>query len=477
MILLIILISLALRFITLDQSLWLDEGINVIFAKSLSYKNLILNYSLGDFHPPLYHVVLKTFIQFFGQSEISARFPSVIFGSLTVYVIYLIGKKLYDEKTALIAATLLATAPLHIYYSQEARMYAMAAFFVSASVYFFLSILDKDKILYWVGFIASTALMLYSDYLPYLMIPVYLIYLFALRKKILKNTLISFIPAFILIFLSLLPWLVIFPRQLQVGLSVGAASPAWASVVGSSNISTFLIAFTKFAIGRISMDNNVIYFLSVLPIAIFTLFLFLLHLFRFSQKRSFLLLWLFLPILISFTISFFIPIFAYFRLLFVLAAFYLIWASAINTANWKLPSRTLLAIALAINLISTSVYFLNPKFQREDWRSATNYVIGNSTPNSLVLFETNHSIAPFDYYNHSNVNAQGALDQWNPTPEQVLGSVKKLTFGKNQIFLFQYLSPITDPQGLVYEQLTKEGFTNTRTYDFHGVGFIYEFLK
>ncbi len=477
MIILIVLIAFVFRLISIGQSFWLDEGINVVFANSLSYKNLILNYSLGDFHPPLYHIILKLFLQLFSATELSARMPSVIFGILTVYVIYLIGKKLYDEKTGLIAATLMATAPLHIYYSQEARMYAMAAFFTSLSAYFFISIISKDKIIFWIGFVVSTTLMLYTDYVPYFMLPTYIIYLFLFRKNISKSTLYSFAPAFLLVLILISPWLYFMPKQFHVGLAASALSPAWASVVGSSDLKALIITFIKFTIGRISVDNNLIYFITFIPIAIFTVALFILHALRLSPKRSFLLIWLFTPILAAFLMSFFIPVFSYFRLIFTLGAFYLIWASAINTINLAIPIRVLITIALIINVTSSTIYFLNSKFQREDWRAATNYVLSNSNANTVVLFETTDSIAPFDFYNKSRIKTFGALDSWSPTIEQVSNKLKIFVNGKEKIFLFQYLSPITDPQGLVFTQLTKEGFSNTSTKDFYGVGFVYEFKK
>ena len=183
MIIIILTIAFVLRLININQSLWLDEGINVIFARALSYKDLIFSYSVGDFHPPFYHLILKTAIEIFGSSELIVRLPSILFGVATVYVTYLIARKLYDEKTGYIASTLMATAPLHIYYSQEARMYSLAAFFTSLSVFYFISIIKKDRLVYWIGFILSTALMLYCDYLPYLMLPIYFLFL-AYSKKI-----------------------------------------------------------------------------------------------------------------------------------------------------------------------------------------------------------------------------------------------------------------------------------------------------
>lgn len=477
MIWLILLAAFALRMIKLDQSLWLDEAINVNVARALSFKSLVLDYSLSDFHPPLYHLLLRSWILFFGSSEISVRIPSVILGVATVFVTYLIGRKLFENKTALIATTLMATSPLAIYYSQEARMYMLAAFFASLSVYFFISILKKDNLWLWIGFIFSTALMLYSDYLPYLLIPVYVFYLLAVSKKIAKSTLISFLPAFLLIMILISPWLVMAPKQVSVGLLAAAVSPAWAQVVGAPNIQNLIITFVKFTIGRISYDNNLVYALLFAPAAIFVIFLFLLSLFRMSTLRFFLLFWFFGPVFLGFAIAYFVPVFAYFRFIFVLGAYYLIWAMAINTINWLFLVRILLSCALIINLASGAFYFLMPRFQRENWRDATSYVMQNSTSKTISLFESDYSPGPFDYYSQGQVNAEGALDGYNAVQSKVKEKLNVLTQDKQKVFLFQYLSSITDPEGLVFQELTELGFKNTKTRDFNGVGFVYEFER
>lgn len=477
MIILILIVATILRFISIDQSLWLDEAINVNNAAGLSFKELIFNYSLGDFHPPLYHVLLRGWILLFGSSEISVRIPSIILGLVSVYIVYLIGKKLYEEKTALVAATLLATAPLHIYYSQEARMYMLAATTAAASVYFFISIIKSDKLKYWIGFIITTSIMLYSDYLPYLLIVAFIIYLFLNRSHIAKPTLRAFIPALIIIIIILSPWIIIFPSQLATGLSAAAASPAWAQVVGSPDFKNLTLVFVKFTIGRISHDNNLIYALSFAPIAIFSIFLFVMSLFRTSHQRSFIYYWLFPPIIIGFAISFFVPIFSYFRFLFVLPAYYLVWASGVNIINWVPLTRLLLAIALLINIGAATIYFSKSKFQREDWRSAVAYVKESADSKTIVLFESNLTVGPFDYYNMDYPPAVGALADFTATPPKIRDDLHLFIEDKNKVYLFQYLSQITDPQGLVFEHLTKIGFVNTATRDFMGVGFLYEFKR
>ena len=474
MIIVILLVALILRLISLDQSLWLDEAINVNVTRALSVQDLIFNYSLGDFHPPLFHIILKYWILIFGHSEISVRLPSVIFGMSSVFVTYQIAKKLFEKKTALIAATLLATAPLHIYYSQEARMYMLAAFLASLSVYFFICLLKKESLLSWLGFIISTSFMLYADYLPYLLIPTYLIFLFACHSKIPKPTLKGFIPAFILVFVSIIPWLLIFPKQLSTGLSAAAASPAWSQVVGGSDFKSLLLTFVKFTIGRISLDNDLTYALVFAPIGLFILFLFFLSLLRLSYLRLFVWFWFLIPAILAFIISFYIPIFSYFRFIFVLPAFYIIWASAINTINWPPLNRILLFVALLINLSAAIIYYTNPKFQRENWRSAYQLIAKNTTPKTIVLFESNYTAAPFDYYNQGKIKAEGALESFNAQEDYVdkkIDSIKSY----DKVYLFQYLSGITDPQGLVFKALTKKGYINTKTHNFQGVGFIYEF--
>ncbi|MEX2028063.1 MAG: glycosyltransferase family 39 protein [Candidatus Curtissbacteria bacterium] len=477
MIWIIIILAFAIRLVSINQSLWLDEGINVNVAVGVAFKDLVLSYSMGDFHPPLYHVVLRAWILLFGSSEIAVRIPSVIFGAGTVFIVYKIAKNFYEEKTALIAATLLATSPLHIYYSQEARMYMMAAFFSTLSVYFFISILEKDTILKWLGFIASTTIMLYTDYLPYLLLPAYFLYIVVNRSRIHASTIRAAIPSFLLILVLLAPWLMLLPQQLSGGLGTAAASPAWAQVVGAGSFKNLAITYVKFTIGRISHDNNVIYALLFAPAGAFVLFLLGISLFRLSPRRSILWYWLAVPILLGFAISFFIPVYSYFRVLFTLGAFYIILASAINTVNWTPLVRTLLSLTLVINLVSATIYLGNPKFQRENWRGAVDYIGKNTTKQSVVLFESNFTTGPFDYYNTKNIEAHGALDDFNAKNPEVESKVKTLTEGKNKVFLFQYLSQITDPQGLVFAALSHEGFINTSIKDFDGVGFLYEFVK
>jgi hypothetical protein len=130
----ILLLATFLRFYKIDaQSLWYDEGNSARIAeRSLQ---LIVEGAAGDIHPPLYYLLLKVWRAVFGDGEAALRSFSAVCGVLTVLFTYLIGRDLFNRRVGLIAAFLLAVMPFAIYYSQEARMYALLALCAAASTF------------------------------------------------------------------------------------------------------------------------------------------------------------------------------------------------------------------------------------------------------------------------------------------------------------------------------------------------------
>lgn len=119
-----------LRFSNLDTlSLWLDEGATVHFA-GLSWWRVLGLGGAYDLHPPLYYATVKL-----AETVVSAasagRLVSAIAGTLTVVTVYAIVAMALEWRAALAASLLLAISPLHIWYSQEGRMYALGTLFVT----------------------------------------------------------------------------------------------------------------------------------------------------------------------------------------------------------------------------------------------------------------------------------------------------------------------------------------------------------
>jgi mannosyltransferase len=127
--LLILLLAALLRFYCLScSSLWHDEG-NTWALMGRSFSQIAQD-AAADIHPPGYYWLLKLWTGIFGADVIGLRAFSAIVGVATVAVIYAIGRRIFAHhrfaaEFALLAALLAAANPFQIYYSQEARMYAL----------------------------------------------------------------------------------------------------------------------------------------------------------------------------------------------------------------------------------------------------------------------------------------------------------------------------------------------------------------
>ena len=461
MIWLILFIGLVLRFISINQSLWLDEATSILAARDFSVKELLTIFSPGDFHPPLYYLLLKVWISIFGTSEIVARSLSVLFGIATIPILYLIGKKLFGHATGLVAAFFLATAPLHIYYSQEARMYVPTTFFATTAVFFFLSILQEKRVRnsLWVGFITSSAFLIYIDYLPILLFGFFAVHLLFVEKKKLiilgKEWIVSLISVAVLFF----PWIPTLFFQLQTGLLVKVNAPEWWKVLGRTSVKELLLVPVKFTIGRISSYDKIFYVSSlVLPSILFGL-LFLRSL-TFWNKTKFVWIWLIIPIVIAALLGIWLSVFSYFRLLFVLPAFYLLLAA--SSLSIKKDFLRIVAVSgvIIVNLVATSIYLLNPRFHREDWRGAVSFIEENSRENSAAIFVTKNQRDPYRYYSK-------AVPSYGP---------EGLEQEFSKVWLVRYVQPIFDPQDQLRQKLEKIGYRKLSERDFNGV-VIWEYEK
>ena len=76
--------------------------------------------SFGDYKPSLYFYAAVPSIAIFGLNEFAVRFPSALFGTLTVLLVYFLGLKIRNWKLGITAALLLAISPWHLQFSRAA---------------------------------------------------------------------------------------------------------------------------------------------------------------------------------------------------------------------------------------------------------------------------------------------------------------------------------------------------------------------
>ncbi|MBX6333289.1 MAG: glycosyltransferase family 39 protein, partial [Gemmatimonadaceae bacterium] len=104
-------------------NLWFDE-VNSWEVVRLSWPAMLANLRLSPVGP-LYFVLLKPWQLVFGDSERALRSLSLVAGVLVVPVTYAIGVRTLSRRAAAWGAVLVALSPLHLYLSQEARMYML----------------------------------------------------------------------------------------------------------------------------------------------------------------------------------------------------------------------------------------------------------------------------------------------------------------------------------------------------------------
>jgi hypothetical protein len=158
-----ILVGTALRLFHLAQhSLWIDEYVSLATVRVPLTE--ITRSALGDhaLNPPLYFWILHLTTRALGEGEAALRLPSVVAGVLTIPVLWLLARVITRSSwVANFSAWLLALNPLHLWYSQEARPYALLLLFIAAALACLAKALQPEGgARGWVAFAVSSALSL-----------------------------------------------------------------------------------------------------------------------------------------------------------------------------------------------------------------------------------------------------------------------------------------------------------------------------
>jgi hypothetical protein len=94
--------------------------------------------------PVGYYFFMFAWTKLFGTSLVALRLPSVLFGSASILLLFLLVRRIAGEKTALLAAAFIAFNGHQIYWSVQARMFTMALFIGLLSTLLMLGILTND---------------------------------------------------------------------------------------------------------------------------------------------------------------------------------------------------------------------------------------------------------------------------------------------------------------------------------------------
>ncbi len=136
-------------------------------------------------HPPLVFLLQHWSMGIFGENNFGFRFPSAVLGIVSVYLIYLINKRLASERAGLIAAAIAAVTVNCVYISRLGLQESCVIFFILLSSYFFLRALDEKKYFLWTG--AALGLGLLAKYNVLVMVPIFISYLALFRRDVFRK--------------------------------------------------------------------------------------------------------------------------------------------------------------------------------------------------------------------------------------------------------------------------------------------------
>ncbi|MEM9418860.1 MAG: glycosyltransferase family 39 protein [Planctomycetota bacterium] len=132
----ITLVAAVLRVYHLDHGgLWYDELIMARITAG-SWASLWAEIWMG--RPPIYPVLGKLWADMFGHSDTAMRGLSATLSLLSVPMLFLVARRLFDAHVALIASAFMAVSPYQVYYAQEHRYYALFLLFSLTSVWLLL---------------------------------------------------------------------------------------------------------------------------------------------------------------------------------------------------------------------------------------------------------------------------------------------------------------------------------------------------
>lgn len=463
MIILIIVAAFLLRLILVNQSLWLDEAIQVI-ESSVPFSQV---WQIpGDFHPPLFHYLAHFWLKM-DTGEWFIRLLPILLSLGGIYFTYLLGKELKNKQLGFLASLFLATSSFAIYYSQEFRPYALSLLLATVSYYFFYQFVKNKHFLFW-PYIISNILGVYSLYLFPLIFASQLLvaglYFKKAVKKILTNILISC--------LFFLPWIPMFFQQLQIGQGWAQDYQIWKNSVSTPLFKALPLTFIKFWLGNVSFENIYIYFVIFFLLLILTVFLIHQSFKKYREQTIILLIFILAPVLLAFLLSFQVSIIAPKRLLLVLPQFYLLLSLGCLSLK-KFISNFLIVLILLINISSLVYFWQNPRFQREQWRQAIGWIEQNSDVDTQVILKFAGVGGPWNYYSKSATPVT-IFDKAGLSIEENLSI---LTRDQNKFIVIDYLTDLADPQKRVDNWFLSNNFKLLQKVDFAGVGFILKYQK
>ena len=203
------LIGFALRFYTFDRkSLWMDEIYTFEDSRD-DFNGQLKFYSENPtfLHPPLFFVLTHLFYPF-PKPERDLRIIPLIFGTLSILMIYLVSRS-FSPSIALPSTLSLTFMTYHISLSQDGRSYSLLLFLGMSGLYFFMKHLKTRKKIYLLLVALCYAILFHTSYssIPFIVLS-QILWFYETKEQRKLSLLSCFLLLNGLILLFCFPWII-----------------------------------------------------------------------------------------------------------------------------------------------------------------------------------------------------------------------------------------------------------------------------
>ncbi len=120
-----------------------DEVFGIDFSAQ-PFSSFFAELAHGEPHPPGFYLLLRYWVPLAGDSPLALRWIAVAGGSLSVAMLVTLGRRMSGQATGIAAGLIGLLSPYLLWNSQDARMYALAAFLSAAASYWAFRLLTES---------------------------------------------------------------------------------------------------------------------------------------------------------------------------------------------------------------------------------------------------------------------------------------------------------------------------------------------
>ena len=354
------------------KSLWYDEGISVGLARD-SLSQLLRAEWAHEENMILYYLVLHVWIHL-GDTEAELRSLSVVFTVGTVVATFFLARRIFGDRTAVVAGLLMATAPFTIEFAQTVRGYTMAMFFAVLSTHLLLRALDRSSTARLTLYALSIVAAVYSDSFGAFVLVAQAFWVLAQRRRLVPGRRLVVTAIAISALLGPQVALVAHVRGSSVSwispLSVGRIKDAAYSLGGGHVVAT--------ALGGVMLAGAAVFLYRIARGGFASAVDWLR-----TSESSLIVLWFVVPVALTLGISIFKPLLVDYCLLICVPAMTIVAARAIELAL-AAPARVVAVAGLtALGISGATVWYGRPSV--EDYRAAA-AEIAKGHPHTVIEY-------------------------------------------------------------------------------------------